>query len=133
MTSPLPAYYIGITIHRPFADVNEFLSIPANFEQWAAGLGKGFSQINGQWGFDTPDGRVKLRFTDRNAFGVADHYVYPPTGGEVYVPLRAVPNGDGTEVTLILFRPPEMTDQQLARDSAAMLRDLETLKAILEK
>ena len=128
----LEAHHISIAIKRPFAEVNEFLALPQNFELWAAGLGKGFRQVDGEWVFEAGDSLGKIRFTDKNPFGVADHYVLPPSGGEVYVPLRVVPNQDGSEVTLTLFRPPDMTDQQLAADSAAMWRDLETLKTILE-
>ena len=110
MASPLEAHHISVSIHRPFAEVNDFLAVPQNFEQWAAGLGNGFKQIGGDWVFDTLDGQGKIRFMPKNAFGVADHYVQPPSGTEVYVPLRAVANGDGSEVIFTLYRPPEMTD-----------------------
>ena len=130
--STLEAQHISISINRPFAEVNDFLALPANFEQWAAGLGSGFKQVAGEWMFAAGDGLGKIRFTEKNPFGVADHYVLPPNGGEVYVPLRAVPNASGSEVTLTLFRQPEMTDQQFEADQAAVQRDLEQLKAVLE-
>ena len=134
MTSPLEAHHLTITINRPFAEVNDFLAVPANFEHWAAGLGNGFYQVNGnEWVFGNPDAPTKIRFTPKNEFGVADHTVYPQPGVEVYVPMRVVANQSGSEVIFTLFRPPEMTDQQLADDSAAVRRDLEKLKAILEK
>ncbi|MEO8393558.1 MAG: SRPBCC family protein [Chloroflexota bacterium] len=130
--STLEAHHISIAINRPFAEVNDFLSLPANFEQWAAGLGKGFKQVNGEWVFQAGDNLAKIRFTPKNEFGIADHYVLPQPDVEIYVPMRAVANGSGSEVIFTLFRPPEMTDQQLADDSAAVRRDLEKLKAILE-
>lgn len=132
MTSTLEAQHISVSINRPFHDVNDFLSLPTNFGLWAAGLGKGFKQVHGEWVFETGDGIAKIRFTAKNEFGVADHTVYPQPGVEVYVPLRAVPNRDGSEVTLILFRQLEMTDQQFAADQEAVRRDLEKLKAVLE-
>ena len=133
MGSPLEAHHISITINRPFAVVNDFLSLPANFEQWAAGLGSGFRQVSGlEWTFGSPDNPAKIRFTEKNPFGVADHYVYPQPGVEIYVPMRVVANEDGSEVIFTLFRRPEMTDQQLTDDSAAVRRDLEKLKAVLE-
>ena len=133
MTSTLEAQHISVSINRPFADVNDFLAQPANFEQWAAGLGRGFKEVNGEWMFETPDGTGKIRFTAKNEFGVADHVVFPQSDVEVYVPLRAVPNQDGSEVVLTLFRQPEMTDSQFAADQEAVRRDLEKLKAVLEK
>jgi hypothetical protein len=133
MASQLAAQHISITINRPFDEVNDFLAPPANFEQWAAGLGNGFQQVNGdEWTFKTGDGTARIRFTGKNSFGVADHWVFPQPSVEVYVPLRAVANGDGSEVTLTLFRQPEMTDEQFAADRGAVQRDLEQLKAILE-
>ncbi|MBI1257091.1 MAG: SRPBCC family protein [Chloroflexi bacterium] len=132
MTSPLEAHHISISINRPFAAVNDFLSVPQNFEQWAAGLGSSFRQQNGEWLFGDADNPARIRFTPKNPFGVADHTVYPPDGSEVYVPMRAVANGSGSEVIFTLYRPPEMTDQQFAADSAAVRRDLEKLKALLE-
>jgi hypothetical protein len=132
MTSTLEAHHLSIAIDRPFAEVNDFLSVPANFEQWAAGLGNGFKQVNGEWVFGNPDAPTKIRFSAKNEFGVADHTVIPQSGDEVYVPMRVVANESGSEVIFTLFRRPEMTDQQLADDSAAVHRDLEKLKAVLE-
>jgi hypothetical protein len=132
MASPLKVQYISITINRSFDEVNDYLSVPANFEQWAAGLGKGFRQVSGEWVFEAGESIAKIRFSDKNPFGVADHYVYPQPDVEIYVPMRVVPNEDGSEVIFTLFRQPEMTDKQFADDQAAVRRDLERLKAILE-
>ena len=132
MVPPLEAHHISIAINRPFAAVHDFLSLPANFEQWAAGLGQNFRQQDGEWLFGDADNPARIHFTPKNPFGVADHTVYPPDGSEVYVPMRIVANQSGSEVIFTLFRPQEMTDQQLADDSAAVRRDLEKLKAILE-
>jgi hypothetical protein len=54
-----------------------------------------------------------------------------PTGETVTNPLRVVPNSDGAEVVFTLFQRTGMTDDELARDEAAVRRDLETLRAIL--
>jgi hypothetical protein len=129
----LQAQHVTVSINRAFDEVNDFLSQPANFELWAAGLGKGFRHVSGSnWVFETPDGITKVRFTPKNDYGVADHYVSPSTDVEIYVPLRAVANGDGCEVTLTLFRQPDMTDDQFAADLAAVRRDMDSLKTILE-
>ena len=132
MTSMLESQLISVSINRPFDEVNDYLSVPQNFEQWAAGLGQGIQAVGDEWVFGA-DGEAKIRFTEKNPFGVADHWVYPPDGGEVYVPLRAVANGDGSEVTLTLFRQPGMTDAEFVRDQGLVRKDLEALKAILEK
>ena len=78
-----------------------------------------------------PQGPVRIRFTERNAFGVMDHHVALDTGPEVHVPMRLVPNGGGAEVLVTLFRRPGMSDAGFAADAAWVLRDLLTLKALL--
>jgi hypothetical protein len=75
---------------------------------------------------------VKLQFSPPNAFGVADHWVHLPDASVVYVPLRAVANGDGSEVSLTLFRLPGMDVARLAADAEWARRDLATLKRVLE-
>jgi hypothetical protein len=51
-------------------------------------------------------------------------------GVEVYVPLRVVANGDGSELTL--FRQPQMSDDKFEADTEWVQRDLATLKQLLE-
>lgn len=128
----LEAQHISVSINRPFDEVNDFLAAPQNFELWAAGLGHGFKQVGDEWVFGA-NGEVKIRFTEKNPFGIADHTVLPPDGSEVYVPLRVVANGDGSEVTLTLFRQSGMTDAEFVRDQGLVRKDLEALKAVLEK
>lgn len=76
---------------------------------------------------------MKIRFAEKNDFGVLDHYVTPAQGVEVYVPMRVVPNGSGSEVIFTLFKTPEMSDKQFAEDAGMVERDLKTLKSVLEK
>ena len=112
----MEARFLNVSIDRPLEDVYEFLVEPANFARWAGGL----------------DLEQNIRFAERNEFGVADHSVYLPDGNEVYVPLRAIRNGDGAEVVLTFFRQPGMTDEEAERDAGTMRADLLRLKEVLE-
>ena len=98
----------------------------------AAGLGKAVKRTGENWEVDTEQGPVGLRFTPHNQYGVLDHTVILPDGTEIYVPMRVVPNGKGSEVMLVLFRQPGVDDAELARDAGLMQNDLATLKALLE-
>jgi hypothetical protein len=89
---------------------------PSNLARWAAGL--------------TEDADVT--FATPNEYGIVDHSVHLPSGQEVYVPLRAIRNGTGTEVLFTLFRRPAMTGEAFANDERAVQRDLDSLKALLE-
>lgn len=124
--------YLTISIERAPEDVYAFASQPENLPQWAAGLGQGVTRAGDHWEVKTGDETVGLRFTPPNAYGVMDHTVVLADGSEVYVPMRVMPNGQGSEVTLVLFRQPEMDDAVFARDAGLMQQDLANLKALLE-
>jgi hypothetical protein len=59
--------------------------------------------------------------------------VTTPAGVEVYVPMRVLRNGSGSEVIFTLFRLPDMSDEQYAEDMQLVERDLKALKELLEK
>jgi hypothetical protein len=76
---------------------------------------------------------MKIRFADRNDYGVLDHFVTPAPGVEIYVPMRVLPNGSGSEVVFTLFRLPEMSEEEFDRDAGMVERDLRVLKSALEE
>jgi hypothetical protein len=47
--------------------------------------------------------------------------------------MRVMPNGEGSEVMLVLFRQPEMDDAAFARDAGLMQNDRLALKVLLEQ
>jgi hypothetical protein len=55
------------------------------------------------------------------------------TGIELFVPMRAVKNGDESEVIFTLFQMPEMSDEQFAEDAKLVEQDLFSLKNIMEE
>ena len=78
-------------------------------------------------------GPVRVRFVERNAWGVLDHYVTLPGGDVVYNPMRVVANGTGSECSFTLFRRPGVTDEQFEADAAWVTRDLQALKGLPER
>jgi hypothetical protein len=117
---------------EPDADaVYAFLSVPENFARWASGLGS-LRRASGQWIADTPDGPMIVRFSEPNAFGVLDHWVSPPSGAQIYIPLRVVKNGSGCEPVFTLFRQPGMDQARFDADAQWVMRDLKTAKQLLE-
>ena len=123
---------LSIAIDRAAAEAYEFLSAPENFPKWATGLAGSLRKVGEDWIADTPEGRAVVRFSERNAYGVLDHSVTLPRGVTLYVPLRVVPNGDGCELVLTLFRRPGMSDESFAADAEWVMRDLGVAKRILE-
>lgn len=124
---------IRTTINVPFEAAYAFAHRPENFPAWAAGMSTSLHKTDDGWIADTPEGEATVRFSTRNDYGVIDHWVQLPDKPEIYIPLRMIANGGATEVELVLFRLPEMTDEQFEADAASVTRDLATLKQVLEK
>jgi hypothetical protein len=126
--------HVSVYIARRPAEVYEFASDPRNLPRWAAGLARSEIGRDGdEWLADAPFGRVRVRFAPRNPFGVMDHDVTLESGVTIHNPMRVVPNGEGSEFVFTLIRQPGMSDEQFARDKAAVETDLRTLKDLLER
>ena len=124
---------LSVTINRAWTEVYDFASDPRNLSHWAAGLGSGFEQSGEDWTLFDPSGKpVKMRFAQRNAYGILDHDVFVDDR-VVHVAIRVMPNGDGAEVAFLLLQTPDLSDADLRRDAAAVRKDLDTLKALLER
>jgi hypothetical protein len=132
MATTFESRTISIRINRPADVVYDFTSVPQNFLTWASGLGKSLTKTDGGWIAETPQGQMKVRFTERNRFGVLDHYVTLESGLEIYIPMRVISNGTGSEVLFTLFRLPDMSDEKFAEDAEWVKRDLDALKNLLE-
>lgn len=133
MASAFESRTLSVTIACPARKVYEFVSNPENLPRWAAGLCKSVRKSDSGWIAETPQGPMQIRFAEKNDFGVLDHYVTTASGVEIYVPMRVVPNGSGSEVIFTLFKTPEMSDKQFGEDAGMAERDLKTLKSVLEK
>jgi hypothetical protein len=124
---------VAVRIDRPFDKVYEFLVDPANWNQWAFGLGRNVRRSQDGWIADSGGGVARVQFTARNSFGVVDHTVVRPSGQRVYIPMRLIANGSGCELLFTLFREPNMSGAQFASDAGFVERDLNGLKTLLEK
>jgi hypothetical protein len=127
-----PAITISVSIQRAVGDVYAFAADPANLPQWAPGLCRSIVPLGDVWIAESPNGPVTVRFIEHNAFGVLDHKVLLPSGDEVFVPMRVVENGEGSELLFTLFRSERMSDEEADADVGAVRADLIRLKTILE-
>jgi hypothetical protein len=125
--------HISISINRSADEVYEFASNPENLPKWAAGLSGSVKNIDGDWIAESPMGRVKVKFVDKNRFGILDHDVTLPTGETFYNPMRVFPNKDGSELIFTLYHRLGMSDSDFTDDEEQVKRDLLRLKALIEK
>lgn len=129
-----PAKQISISIGKNVNEVYQYVSTPENMPRWAAGLSQAELVKSGdEWIADSPMGKVKVRFAEKNKFGVVDHDVTLPSGEVNHNPLRVVKNADGSEVIFTLYRRPKMSDADYESDVKAVTKDLQKLKQILEQ
>lgn len=123
---------LTISIACPPSKLYAFVSNPQNLPFWAKTFCRSIEKVNGEWVLDTAQGKVKTRITGKNEFGILDHYITSPSGGEVLVPMRVLPNGDGSEIIFTVFKQPWMTDESFAKDVELVEQDLKSLKAVME-
>lgn len=124
--------HLSISIHRPAAEVYEFVVDPANLPHRAAGPSGSIEQLNERWLVDSPLGRVDVELAPRNEFGVLDHVVTLPDGRRVDNPLRVIGWDGSCELVFTLRQRGDQSDADFESDGAAVLNDLESLKALLE-
>jgi hypothetical protein len=129
----LEARAISLAIDCPFDRAYAFAHRPENFPQWAAGLAESLHRDGDTWRAATPEGEAEVRFSPPNDYGVLDHHVVLPGKPEIYIPLRLIPNNEGSELVFTLFRQPGMDDAAWDRDEAAVRKDMATLKQVLER
>lgn len=129
----LEARVIHCSVRRDPRSLYEMLWRPETFALWASGLSSALLERDDVgWKAQGPEGPVRITFTGQNGFGVMDHWVDLGDGRIVYVPLRIIPNAEGSEVLLTLFRQPDMNDEKFAQDEAWVRQDLTALKALAE-
>jgi hypothetical protein len=80
------AKHISVSINRPAAQVYEFASNPENLPKWAAGLSGSIKKVNEDWVAEAPMGTVKVKFAEKNKFGVLDHDVTLSSGAKSITP-----------------------------------------------
>jgi|SRR5690242_10473094 len=97
---------------------------------------RSIKELNGEWIAESPEGQAKVRITKRNDFGILDHYVKPFSSTnkdeEIFIPMRVVQNGDGSEVIFTIYQLAGMSEEKYTEDIRMVEQDLQSLKSIVE-
>jgi hypothetical protein len=125
---------LGISIKCQPKYVYEYITNPENLSEWAKTFSFSVKKSeSGEWIVETPEGEMKIKYVEKNEFGVADHYITTPQGQEIYNPMRVFPNSFGCEVIFTLFQISGISDVKFLEDAELVERDLESLKNVMEK
>lgn len=123
---------LSVTLAAPPARVYAFASDPRNLPRWVPSFFLSVERIGNEWVAQSPLGRVTVAFVHDNAPGVLDHTITLPSGARLTNPMRVIAHGEGSELLFTLIQQPDMSAQQFEDDAALVLRDLHTLKRLLE-
>lgn len=124
--------HVSEVVARTPAAVYDYARDATRLPEWASGLAVGVVEGDADGlVVDSPMGRVRVAYVERNPYGVLDHLVELPDGTDVLNPMRVVAHPDGAEV-LFTVRQLGMTDDQFEADVAAVRADLAKLKQMLE-
>ncbi|MBB5867755.1 hypothetical protein F4553_001134 [Allocatelliglobosispora scoriae] len=125
--------HITVAIDRSAGAVYAYASDPAHLPTWASGLADTpLTPHDGRWTANSPMGEVVIDFAPHNDFGILDHDVTLPSGEVVYNPMRVLADGGTCEVVFTVRQRQGVSDEEFGQDLAAVRRDLETLRDILE-
>jgi hypothetical protein len=124
---------ISVSIRRDPKVVYEFIFNLENFPRWARSTFQSINQLNGKWVAETAQGSVTIDLTERNNFGILDHFVKLSSGAVIFVPMRVIKNGEGSEVIFTLFQTVDMPDDKFAEDAKSVKQDLNILKNLVEE
>ena len=128
-----PSTAISVAIAREPAAVYAYVADLNNLPLWATTFCRSIRHEGENWVMETSLGMMAIRLAPENDLGVLDHYLTPPGGETIYVPMRVVANGSGSELCFTLFRLPGVSDADYAADAALVRQDLDTLKGLLEQ
>lgn len=122
-----------VSIDAPFDKVARDLADPRTHPLWATEFFDGEAELmgNGEVKVNVPrmGGMVKCRIDSDIEKGVIDLYLgdinkaYGPP-----IPVRLIPNGDGTDVLWTLMKPPGLADGVWQEGLVSMKRELMMLK-----
>ena len=127
---------LSVSINSEPKAVYEFVLNLENLPKWAKMFCRSIKLLNGEWIAEILQEQSKVRITKRNDFGILDHYVKllsSPNADEVFVPMRVVQNGDGSEVIFTVFQLAGMAEERYAEDIRMVEQDLKNLKSIVEE
>jgi len=125
---------VTVTIDAPLETISADLADPSSHLSWATEFfsDSAVDKGDGTWLMNVPrmGGPASLRIDGDTTQGVIDMYLAPegtPFGPPL--PIRVIPNGDGSDVLFTLARFPGQSDQDWTEGLQSMKRELQNLKA----
>lgn len=128
------SHTIVVGIDVPYARAYPYLADPSRYADWAAVYPETYRQLeNGDWAAEVRFGGVRhIRFAEANGEGVLDHAVFKPGEEPLWMPMRARPDGEGTELSFTFIQRDDMSADAFKSTIEWIMTDLMMLKTVLE-
>ena len=86
---------------------------------------------SGWWSFIGPYGKSKVKFNSNRSLGILDHQ-YVDEESSWNIPMRIIPNGDFSELVIVLTKPSQLTDFQFDVRVEKINKLVFSMKTLLE-
>lgn len=128
------SHTIVVGIDVPYEKAYAYLADPRSYADWAAVRPETYRQLpDGDWVAEVRFGGERhIRFSEPNSEGVLDHAVFRPGEVPLWMPMRARPQGDGTELSFTFIQRPDMSAGAFNSTIEWITTDLQMLKTVLE-
>lgn len=128
------SHTISLSIDCSYEATYRFLADPRSYGEWAAVEKLTYRPLgDGDWeGVANIGGMRHFRFTRVNEFGVLDHAMFVPGEEPLWMPMRVMPNEEGTDLVFTFYQRPGMSDEEFASTIEWITTDFLALKALLE-
>lgn len=123
---------VHTSIVAPPRDLVAWMTDMTAWKTWAPWIRSVAITAPGAWTLGTEAGRLEVQFVEPNTFGVLDHHVALASGVTAFNAMRVVANGAGSELVMLIFQSPGVSDAEFERDIHAVTDDLARLKAVAE-
>ncbi|UYN98262.1 MAG: hypothetical protein KIT02_09775 [Devosia sp.] len=126
---------IVMQIDADLTEVRRFLDEPRNYAKWAAVDPDSYRQLpDGDWSAQVRFGGLRhIRFLkEAPEAGMHDHAVFAPGEEPLWMPMRSLAKGEGTELRFTFTQRPGMSEESFRSTIEWITIDLLTLKTLLE-
>src|SRR3954469_428934 len=130
---PSRSELVHVSIAASPSDVQRYLADVTTWIEWAPWVRSVRQLSPREWQLDTESGPMTLRFVDLGSTGVLDHHVTLSSGLTVFNSMRLSAEGDYSDLTMHVTQLPNVTDDDFARDVAAVRADFARIKTAAER
>lgn len=123
---------LSVSINSSYAKAFGFLSNPENIPTYS-GFVKKIVKQGDVWMGETSEGFLQHHIVTNEQFGIVDIAVTEPSGFELQICSRLIPNGKGCEYVTMVYQPPMIDDKVYQEWIGKVQLELLKIKQLIER